>query len=255
MAVMRRAGPFSLRYSRYLPRCAAGRHAHGEARIALPLHGWFETKSAGRLVQVGTGGALYRPANDEHEDVYHDAMDCVTVLLPDQLGLPVTGHAQAMNDPRLHRAAIGLQREATASDVASNLIIEGLALLVSCILVSAMPRADSGVSRWVARVREQLRDCDGPPPSLSELAHSVGRDPAYVAATFKRVYGMTVGDYVRRLRLWRVWDALDRNCDSKLSELAADCGFADQSHFTRHFRRMFGVTPGSYRVRRLRASA
>jgi transcriptional regulator GlxA family with amidase domain len=60
---------------------------------------------------------------------------------------------------------------------------------------------------------------------------------------------MTAGDYVRRLRLWRARDALDCDRDSSLSEIAADCGFADQSHFTRHFRRLFGTTPGAYRLR------
>ena len=249
MAGARQAGPFSLRYSRYLPCCAAGRHMHGEARIALPLHGFFEAACAGRVVRVGPGGALYRPANDAHEDVYRDVMDCVTVLLPDHVGHPATGRAQALNDPRLHRAALALHREAKAGDDASNLIVEGLALLVSSILLSRMPHMGTGVPQWIGRVRDQLQGCDGPPPSLSELANSVERDPTYVAATFKRVYGMTAGDYVRRRRLWRARDALDCDRDSSLSEIAADCGFADQSHFTRHFRRLFGTTPGAYRLR------
>lgn len=249
MAGARHAGPFSLRYSRYLPCCAAGRHVHGEARIALPLHGFFETACAGRLVQVKPGEALYRPANDEHEDVYRDVMDCVTVLLPDRVGRSATGHAQALSDPRLHHAALALHREAKAGDDASNLIVEGLALLVSSILLSRIPHMEVGVPRWIARVRDRLQDCDGPPPSLSELADRVERDPTHVAATFKRVYGMTAGDYVRRLRLWRARDALERDRDSSLSEIAADCGFADQSHFTRHFRRLFGTTPGAYRLR------
>jgi AraC family transcriptional regulator len=247
MAGTRQAGPFSLRYSRYLPCCAAGRHIHGEARIALPLRGFFETACAGRLVQVKPGGALYRPPNDAHEDVHRDVMDCVTVLLPDDVGRPAT--AQALDDPRLHRAALALHREARADDDASNLIVEGLALLVSTILLSRMPHMETGVPRWIVRVRDRLQDCDGPPPSLSELANGVERDPTYVAATFKRVYGMTAGDYVRRLRLWRARDALDRDRDSSLSKIAADCGFADQSHFTRHFRHLFGMTPGAYRLR------
>lgn len=245
----RGAGPFSLRYSRYLPCCTAGRHVHGEARIALPLRGFFETACTGRLVQVGPGGALFRPANDEHEDVYRDVMDCVTLLLPGQVGLPATGPAQLLADRRLHRAALALYGEAKADDVASSLIVEGLALLVSSVLLSRTPRAGTGALQWITRVRDQLHDCDGPLPSLSELARGVGRDPAYVAATFKRVYGMTAGDYVRRLRLWRARDALDRDRDSSLSDIAADCGFADQSHFTRHFRRLFGATPGAYRLR------
>ena len=245
----RQAGQFSLRYSRYLACCAAGRHVHAEARIALPLQGFFETACAGHIVQVGPGGALYRPVNDEHEDIYGGVMDCVTVLLPSHGGPPATGPARTLSDPRLHCAALALHHEAKARDAASNLIVEGLALLVSSILLSRLPRREACVPRWIVRVRDRLQDCEGPPPSLSELANSVERDPTYVAATFKRAYGMTAGDYVRRLRLWRARDALNRDHDSSLSEIAVDCGFADQSHFTRHFRRLFGTTPGAYRLR------
>lgn len=249
LAGMRSAGSFSLRYSRYLPRCTAGRHVHGEARIALPLRGFFETRCAGRLVRVGPGGALFRPANDEHEDTYQDVMDCVTVLVPHDGELPAPGCAQVLSDPRLHRGALALHREARADDHASGLIVEGLALLISSIVLGGVTRDEAGVPQWIARVRERLQDCDGIPPSLFDLARSVGRNPAHVATTFKRVHGMTIGDYVRRLRLWRARDALVRDSASSLSDIAQKYGFADQSHFTRQFRRLFGVTPGAYRLR------
>jgi AraC-like DNA-binding protein len=35
--------------------------------------------------------------------------------------------------------------------------------------------------------------------------------------------------------------------DESLSEIALNCGFADQSHFSREFRRQFGRTPRDYR--------
>jgi AraC family transcriptional regulator len=60
---------------------------------------------------------------------------------------------------------------------------------------------------------------------------------------------MSVGTYLRRLRL--DWCA-DRLVTTKipLAEIALRAGFADQSHFTRTFRRYTGVTPRAYRTTR-----
>jgi AraC-like DNA-binding protein len=87
------------------------------------------------------------------------------------------------------------------------------------------------------------------PPSLAELGRMVDRDAAYVATTFKRVYGNSVGNYLRQQRLWQPRRCMDAEPDCTLSEVAQRCGFADQSHFTRHFRRLFTVTPSEYRRR------
>jgi AraC-like DNA-binding protein len=55
-----------------------------------------------------------------------------------------------------------------------------------------------------------------------------------------------VGEYVRRLRLdWAT--AQLAATDTPLAVLAAEAGFADQSHFTRAFKGYAGLTPGKYR--------
>ena len=52
--------------------------------------------------------------------------------------------------------------------------------------------------------------------------------------------------YLRKLRL-RIASRALIYTDESLSEIALDCGFADQSHFSREFRRQFGRTPRAYR--------
>ena len=57
---------------------------------------------------------------------------------------------------------------------------------------------------------------------------------------------MTVGGYVRRLRL--EWAAMElERTDTALAAVALAAGFADQSHFTRAFRDYTGFTPSVYR--------
>ncbi len=62
---------------------------------------------------------------------------------------------------------------------------------------------------------------------------------------FKRAYGLTPEDFRRQLRVERARALLARS--ETLAAIAADAGFADQSHMTREFYRLLGLTPGAYR--------
>jgi AraC family transcriptional regulator len=68
----------------------------------------------------------------------------------------------------------------------------------------------------------------------------------HLAKAFRRIEGQTAGEYLQRLRVRAACDRL-RNSDDSLANLAADYGFADQSHFTRTFRKIVGVTPAAFR--------
>src|SRR5947207_15856415 len=57
---------------------------------------------------------------------------------------------------------------------------------------------------------------------------------------------LTPQKYLRKLRL-RIASRALIDTDESLSEVALNCGFADQSHFTRAFRRELGRTPREYR--------
>ena len=138
--------------------------------------------------------------------------------------------------------------ELDATDECWSLALEGLALQ----LVATAERAScERPGPWLTRVRELLHDRAPEQASLGELADAVGRHPTHVARVFRREYGLSVGEYARSLRLeWAASRlALD---DAPLAQVALEAGFADQSHFTRAFRRHAGVTPGRYRELRKR---
>jgi AraC family transcriptional regulator len=82
--------------------------------------------------------------------------------------------------------------------------------------------------------------------SLDDMAAEMGVHPVHLCRTFSRHFDCTLGTYIRRLRVLRGWQLLTIG-DTTLAEVAAQSGFADQSHFTRAFREHFGITPGRYR--------
>ena len=68
----------------------------------------------------------------------------------------------------------------------------------------------------------------------------------HFARGFKQSAGVTPHHYLTRMRVERAQDMLART-DLSLSEIASPLGFSDQSHLTRHFRQMLGITPGQFR--------
>jgi AraC family transcriptional regulator len=70
--------------------------------------------------------------------------------------------------------------------------------------------------------------------------------PDHLARAFKLRFGLPIGSYLRRLRLDWAATRLESN-EQAISAIALAAGFADQSHFTRTFRRHTGLTPHEYR--------
>jgi len=105
-------------------------------------------------------------------------------------------------------------------------------------------RADIG--NWLGRVRERLRDGFRDTITLAQLARDVGRHPSHVARAFKARWGLSAGEYLRRVRVAAAIGQV-RDTDDPPSLIALETGFADQSHLTRWMRRYAGVTPGALR--------
>jgi AraC family transcriptional regulator len=85
-------------------------------------------------------------------------------------------------------------------------------------------------------------------PSLAQLAAVVGLNPYHFARQFKAATGLPPHQYVIARRVERAQQLLQGGADLSLAEVAAHAGFADQSQFTHHFKRLLGVTPGQFRV-------
>jgi AraC family transcriptional regulator len=72
--------------------------------------------------------------------------------------------------------------------------------------------------------------------------------PNYFAWQFKRATGLPPHQYVIARRVERAKQLLQGGTDLSLAEVALRAGFSDQSQFSRHFKRLVGVTPGQFRT-------
>jgi AraC family transcriptional regulator len=144
-------------------------------------------------------------------------------------------------------AALGrrVAHEIEAPDASSALAAEGLVLQMLAMGERESSTQTRRGAAWLGTVVEILRERTPQAPSLTELAAEAGVHPGHLARAFKQTFGVTVCEYSRTLRL--EWAAERLRGDTALAQVAYDAGFADQSHFTRAFRRHQGVTPGRYR--------
>jgi len=100
-----------------------------------------------------------------------------------------------------------------------------------------------------AHARQSCRQAPERSLRIGDLAEVAGVDPAHLARAFRAHYGTTAGAYLREIRVRRATDALARS-SAALSQIALDSGFADQSHFTRVFSAIYGLTPARWRALR-----
>jgi AraC-like DNA-binding protein len=98
------------------------------------------------------------------------------------------------------------------------------------------------------RVRTYIEEHIGERISLDELAVQAGVSRFHFARQFRLSTGESAMGYLRRMRIERSKSILQTH-DATIAEVAARLGFSDQSHFTRIFGRLVGVSPGSFAKR------
>ena len=124
------------------------------------------------------------------------------------------------------------------------MLLEFLSSLVTHCVDATTPIRAGDEPTAVRVAREYIDEHFHRTISLAELAGLTGLSAFHLHRVFSRQTGMPPHAYQTQLRINRAKQLL-RQLRS-LSEVALMTGFADQSHFTRHFRRLVGVTPGRF---------
>jgi AraC-like DNA-binding protein len=98
----------------------------------------------------------------------------------------------------------------------------------------------------VSQAKEYLRSRLDRPVRLAEVARHVGVTEEHLARLFRQEAGVTVGEYLRRLRVEQARNYLTTT-ERNLGEIARQVGFSSLTVFTRNFRRETGLTPTEFR--------
>jgi AraC-like DNA-binding protein len=96
----------------------------------------------------------------------------------------------------------------------------------------------------INRVKEYLNAYYGRDITLDDLAEVAQFSPYHLLRTFRSSVGLTPHAYLIQIRIEEGKRLL--RTGNPISDVSATTGFTDQSHFTRHFKRIMGITPGQY---------
>lgn len=103
------------------------------------------------------------------------------------------------------------------------------------------------------RLKDYIEEHLAEPLTLEELASQVSLSKYHFVRTFKQSTGTTPHSYVLERRLNHASQLL-KNGDQLISNIAYDCGFSDPAHFSRVFRRKFGLGPRDFRSKKIIAT-
>ena len=103
-------------------------------------------------------------------------------------------------------------------------------------------------SKAIGQVREYLHTHYAQKIVLQDLAELTGLSPYYLSRIFQKATGLPPHAYLIQIRIIQAKARLAQACslNCSLSEVALDLGFSDQSHFTKTFKAIVGVTPKQY---------
>ena len=137
----------------------------------------------------------------------------------------------------------------THYEVTKRIVAETSLLLESHLGRGTQPPASQNgmLARWqINRVRKFIDERLTESIRVSDLSALARSSPSYFSAAFKRTFGASPHAYLMKRRISMAVEQM-LSSDAPLSEIAMNCGFADQAHFSRQFRRMMGSTPSNWR--------
>jgi AraC family transcriptional regulator len=218
-------------------------HGHEDAHIMWAVSGEYRTAAEGP--KTPSWVAVYNPPGTYHDDRFMSRGSFFAVTLCGD----ISGAASRLRLPkhptqlRSEPAAAALRRLlAAAARKEEAAVLEALCLE----LVAAAERdqrGDRAPPSWLPRAEAELLESAS---SIGEIAANSRVHATHFVRTFRAIKGCTPGEFRRSRRLLRAAQLLRGK--TSLAAVAHGAGFCDQSHFSRHFKAAFGLTPLDYRL-------
>jgi len=216
--------------------------------------------------QKFNGDVVIIPAQVPHKSTWQEEGNCTLLMLKptyiDQVAdEAVNGdHIElipqfAKPDPLIHGIGLTLKSVIESQEQCSPLYIDSLTTALAshliqhyCTRIYTLPTNACGLAKHcLQQTLDYIHASLDQTISLAALANLLGMSQYHFCKSFKQSMGMAPYQYVMQQRVERAKQLLKQK-DLPIAEIALQCGFSDQSHFTKQFRQLTGgITPKAYR--------
>jgi AraC-like DNA-binding protein len=229
--------------------------------LCLVRRGMFIRRTPHAQLFVDSTSAVFEQPGFEQEIIHprRDGGETTVVLLSDEAMLRYAGELAAPDVLIPIEPAVNLLHHALLADIRRGIDAAELEARLTDLIGLVVERAAPGRltgrrPRTLAahrRIVDHARSAIAADPAsldLEAMAAELRCSPFHVSRVFRRATGMTLTQHRNRVRAAA---AIDRIADGeeRLADLAADLGFADQSHLVRALRRATGMAPSALRRR------
>lgn len=222
-------------------------HYHENPHLSFVLNGGGTVKLKSSEFERTPGQIMFFHAGEAHQ--------CITKCFPTRnVNLEIdfgflrdnqitesAVTASILKNPNAKFIMLKVYKELMAADDFSGASIKMLLLNLIC----TARESEKVPPVWVGIVRQLMNDKWNEPLSLRDLSRAAGVHPVTVSRFFPKYFSCTFGEYMRRLRIEKSLRMI-KSASGSLTEIAYECGFYDQSHFTRTFKHLTGFLPNSY---------
>jgi AraC family transcriptional regulator len=243
---------YDLSEQRYVPGLTLNAGGDSDACFCFVSQGALSDANAAKRFAYRGVNLLFFPPAQPRTVSFHEPTHCLIVRVGPAMLSRVRLELQDRSPLKIEGwEALWLIRKIQAEfrkDADSgSLIVEALILqlLVITARFSRDERSDT-TRAWLSNVRKVIEHQYLDEFRLSELASVAGVHRVHLVREFRKHYGVTIGQYIRKLRIDHACQLLGQT-NLPLRDISSTCRFADQSHFTKQFRKLSGLTPAAYR--------
>lgn len=218
-----------------------------------------------QVEQFVDGDVAIIPANVRHKAITYQECDS-TALIIEPAYIANIAHETvdadkvelmpqfAKSDGLIHQIGLALKAELSSNDLCSRLYAESALTMLAahllkhyCVFGFRLREYEDRLPNYkLNQALQYIKAHFDQELKLGEIAATVGMSQYYFLRLFKQSMGVTPYQYVLKLRVERAKSLLKQR-QITISDVAIECGFANQSHFSRVFRQMSGITPKAYR--------
>ena len=228
-------------------------HYHENAYFAFTTSGHLVETYKRKEIVLRTGSLTYHHSQEPHCNSHYAPyvsalhVDIDTNWLDQcDLGKSRPEGLRELRSPDIKIIFARLLAEAKYGGTEKKLGMESLVISAFSKMLR-LPDFTDNKPVWQKQLKELLYAHYDQNMSLTDIAAQLQLHPVYLSQQFPKLFHCTLSEYVRRIKIEKATERLMAGDVDSLTELAYSCGFADQSHFIRIFKKHTGLTPLAFR--------